>query len=151
MYWCDNFTMHSQVCFSSKALGVATSIKLPNLAVLSTDESFQDGNGRCWHHLKQSAWLLRWLGGWVVEWLVVDFGLLVGSTYYWRGYWISQHLAVCWYIFFARAPLSCVLWVFRKGHFQISRCMVQGGCCFGNCKWQEPKKGEVVQIASRQK
>jgi hypothetical protein len=34
-----------QVSFSSKALGIATSIQLPNLAVLSTDESFQDGIG----------------------------------------------------------------------------------------------------------
>lgn len=31
-----------EVSFSSKALGIATSLKLPNLAVLSTDESFQE-------------------------------------------------------------------------------------------------------------
>ena len=39
-----NFSAAGQVSFSSKALGVATSIQLPNLAVLSTDESFQDGD-----------------------------------------------------------------------------------------------------------
>eukprot|EP00434_Breviolum_minutum_P039182 symbB.v1.2.034784.t1/scaffold4552.1/size38125/4 len=36
------FINNVTVCFSSKALGISTSIKLPNLAVLSTDESFQE-------------------------------------------------------------------------------------------------------------
>ena len=40
--------------FSSKALGIATSIQLPNLAVLSTDESFQDGIGDMNHSPSQS-------------------------------------------------------------------------------------------------
>lgn len=134
MHWCDNFT----------TARCASAVKPWASPRVSSYRTWQYCRRMSPSRRATGGWdadviwalqtnLLGCLGGWVVEWLAgwsFIFCWLVGYCYYRGAIEIGQLFAVCWYIFFAKAPLSCAVGLSGSGHLTSRYMVLFWGCCF---------------------